>query len=59
MLPKTQKAAQYNPVSGEVEINTIPVPQIKDDEILIKTTAASLCHSDIVRVRHLWHNCFS
>ncbi|KAK4930957.1 hypothetical protein LTR66_016076, partial [Elasticomyces elasticus] len=50
MPPKTQRAAQYNPVSKKVEINEIPVPSIKDDEILIRTVAASLCHSDIMLV---------
>ncbi|KAK4936600.1 hypothetical protein LTR28_010117, partial [Elasticomyces elasticus] len=34
----------------KVEINEIPVPSIKDDEILIRTVAASLCHSDIMLV---------
>lgn len=49
MPPKTQRAAQYNPVSRKVEVNEIPVPSIKDDELLVRTVAASLCHSDIVR----------
>lgn len=48
MAPKTQKAAQFNPVSKKVEVNEIPVPIPRDDEILIKTVAASLCHSDVV-----------
>ena len=32
----------------KVVINTIPVPKIVEDEILIRTVASSLCHSDIV-----------
>ena len=32
----------------KVVINTIPVPEIPEDEILVKTVAASLCHSDVV-----------
>jgi D-arabinose 1-dehydrogenase-like Zn-dependent alcohol dehydrogenase len=32
----------------KVVISTIPVPKIVDDEILIRTVASSLCHSDIV-----------
>ncbi|KAK5141839.1 hypothetical protein LTR04_002444 [Oleoguttula sp. CCFEE 6159] len=50
MPPRTQRAAQYNPVSKKVEVNEIPVPSIKDDELLIRTVAASLCHSDIMLV---------
>jgi D-arabinose 1-dehydrogenase-like Zn-dependent alcohol dehydrogenase len=29
-------------------VENIPVPAIGDDEILIKTIAASMCHSDMV-----------
>ncbi|PSN68626.1 GroES-like protein [Corynespora cassiicola Philippines] len=37
-------AAQYN----KVEVNQVPVPSCGDNEILIKTRCASLCHSDLM-----------
>ena len=50
MTPTTQKAAQFDPKHKRVVVNTIPVPKIVDDEILIRTVASSLCHSDIMVV---------
>ncbi|KAK5120123.1 hypothetical protein LTR85_006604 [Meristemomyces frigidus] len=47
-LPSTQKAAQFDPKTKTIHINTIPVPSIKPDEILVKVRAASLCHSDLM-----------
>ena len=49
-LPQSQRAAQFNPKTKKVEINTIPIPKPADDEILIRTASASLCHSDILVV---------
>ncbi|KAH7371127.1 chaperonin 10-like protein [Pyrenochaeta sp. MPI-SDFR-AT-0127] len=42
----TMLAAQYNKAS--FELCTIPIPTAKDNEILIKTKCASLCHSDLM-----------
>lgn len=42
------KAAQFHPETHKVSVEEIPVPSVKDDEILIKTIAASICHSDMV-----------
>lgn len=36
-------------LSNKVEVNRIDIPGYKDNEILIKTRSASLCHSDLVR----------
>ncbi|ORY69036.1 chaperonin 10-like protein [Pseudomassariella vexata] len=41
-------AAQYNKKTNKVEVNHIPIPTCKDNEILIKTRCASLCHSDLM-----------
>ncbi|KAI9811860.1 MAG: putative secondary metabolism biosynthetic enzyme [Pycnora praestabilis] len=47
---KMMKAAQYHPTDKKVRINEIPIPQPAEDEILIKTVAASICHSDLMLV---------
>ncbi|KAK4629057.1 hypothetical protein CLAFUW4_07757 [Fulvia fulva] len=47
-LPESQKAAQFNPVDKTVALNTIPIPTIKPDQILVKIKAASLCHRDLM-----------
>ncbi|KAJ4202068.1 hypothetical protein NW759_015456 [Fusarium solani] len=44
----TMLAAQYNKLSNKVEVNRIDIPGYKDNEILIKTRSASLCHSDLM-----------
>ncbi|KAK5019020.1 putative secondary metabolism biosynthetic enzyme [Cryomyces antarcticus] len=48
MASKTMKAAQYHPDSNECRVNEIPIPDITDDEILVKIASASLCHSDLM-----------
>ncbi|KAJ8116178.1 hypothetical protein OPT61_g2335 [Boeremia exigua] len=45
---ETMLAAQYNVHTNDVEINRVPIPRCGDDEILIKTKCASLCHSDLM-----------
>ncbi|KAJ3458848.1 hypothetical protein MRS44_012957 [Fusarium solani] len=35
-------------LSNKVEVNRIDIPGYKDNEILIKTRSASLCHSDLM-----------
>lgn len=47
-LPKTQQAAQYAASSNTVSVNTIPLPIPSKDQLLIKVTSASLCHSDLM-----------
>ncbi|KAH6663990.1 hypothetical protein F5X68DRAFT_144269 [Plectosphaerella plurivora] len=42
---ETMLAAQYNVVSM---INQVPVPTCGDNEILMKTKCATLCHSDLM-----------
>ncbi|KAM5352824.1 hypothetical protein ACJ41O_005546 [Fusarium nematophilum] len=41
-------AAQYNKHTNQVEVNRVAIPTCKDNEILIKTRSASLCHSDLM-----------
>lgn len=47
-LPLMQVAAQYDPVDNSIHINSIPVPTIKQNELLVKVRSASLCHSDLM-----------
>jgi propanol-preferring alcohol dehydrogenase len=47
-LPSKQKAAQYDPKDNSVHVREIPVPSIKPDELLVKVSSASLCHSDLM-----------
>jgi propanol-preferring alcohol dehydrogenase len=47
-LPETQKAAQYSSKSNTVSVNTVPLPTPSSDQLLIKVSSASLCHSDLM-----------
>jgi alcohol dehydrogenase, propanol-preferring len=47
-VPLKQRAAQYSPKDNSVHIREIPVPSIKPDELLVKVSSASLCHSDLM-----------
>jgi D-arabinose 1-dehydrogenase-like Zn-dependent alcohol dehydrogenase len=44
----TMKAAQWNKPAGRVEINDVPIPEPGEGQVLLKVTAASLCHSDLM-----------
>ncbi|KAH7207730.1 chaperonin 10-like protein [Fusarium oxysporum] len=44
----TMLAAQYNKVTNAVEVNKIDIPKYGNNEILIKTRSATLCHSDLM-----------
>ncbi|KAL4876848.1 chaperonin 10-like protein [Aspergillus karnatakaensis] len=47
-MANTMRAAQYNTTTNKVEVNEVPIPEPKDNEILIKNVCASLCHSDLM-----------
>ena len=36
--------------TSKVQVDEIPIPKIKDDEILVKMGSASLCHSDLMLI---------
>lgn len=48
MVAQTMKAAQFHPDLMTIKLETIPVPQPKHDEILVRTLSSGLCHSDVV-----------
>ena len=41
------KAAVFHGSDKGLIIEDIPVPQIKDDEILVKVAACGVCHTDV------------
>lgn len=45
-LPKTYKAAVIEGEKKPLKIEELPMPEIKEDEILIKVKACGVCHSD-------------
>jgi propanol-preferring alcohol dehydrogenase len=47
-LPTTQRAAQYLPKENKIVVNNITLPTPKEDELLIKVSCSSLCHSDLM-----------
>lgn len=42
------KAARFHPEDLSIRLEESPIPEIDEDEILVKTIAAGLCHSDLV-----------
>lgn len=42
------KAVQIDPDTLKYSVADIPIPEPEDDEILVRTIASGLCHSDLV-----------
>ncbi|EXJ84552.1 hypothetical protein A1O3_05221 [Capronia epimyces CBS 606.96] len=42
------KAARYHPETNTCSIDEIPIPNINENEILVKVASAGLCHSDLM-----------
>jgi propanol-preferring alcohol dehydrogenase len=49
-IPKKQKAVVYEEHGGEVKLEEIPVPEVGDDDILVKVLFSGVCHTDV----HVW-----
>lgn len=45
-LPKTYKAAVLTGVNEKLQIQELPMPELKHGEILVKVLACGVCHSD-------------
>ena len=45
-LPKTYKAAVITGQQKPLEIQELPMPELKEGEILVKVHACGVCHSD-------------
>ena len=46
-IPETMKAARFYDVNKGLKIEEIPVPEIKDDEVLVQIKSVGICGSDI------------
>ncbi|CAB3398582.1 unnamed protein product [Caenorhabditis bovis] len=49
-VPKLQRALIFDEYNGPLEVRMVPVPEIADDELLIKIRYSGVCHSDL----HIW-----
>ncbi|CAD6192386.1 unnamed protein product [Caenorhabditis auriculariae] len=49
-LPETQRALIFDQYNGPLEIRNIPIPEPKDDEILVRILYSGICHTDL----HVW-----
>lgn len=47
---KTMRAGQYDPKQKKMVINDLPIPEAGPNQLLVKLTSASLCHSDIISI---------
>lgn len=50
-LPATMRAAVYTG-NGNVDVQTIAVPEIGAGEILIRVEACGICHTDLKKIEH-------
>lgn len=51
-LPETNKAVRLDAI-GDFKIVEMPIPKLKDDEILVRVAACGICGSDIPRIYEL------
>ncbi len=50
-IPKTMQAAVYRGVN-DIRIETVPVPQIKPGELLVKVAVCGVCPTDIKKIQY-------
>jgi len=46
-IPKMMKAARFYEVNTPLRIEEVPVPEVKEDEVLVRVKSVGLCGSDI------------
>lgn len=46
-LPSTMKAARFYEAGRPLEVEEVPVPEIREDEALVRVRAAGICGSDV------------
>src|ERR1700742_327485 len=44
------KAVRYHPDVCTIRVDDIPIPKPREDDILVRTIASGLCHSDLVHL---------
>ncbi|KAL5871824.1 hypothetical protein ACKVWC_007469 [Pyricularia oryzae] len=49
-LPKTMKALQYSKPK-EFAVVDVPLPELRDDDVLVKVKACGVCGTDLVNTR--------
>ena len=47
MTPQSMKAARFHEVDEPLRIEEVPVPEVREDEVLVRMRAAGLCGSDV------------
>src|SRR5262247_2650172 len=50
-IPKTMRAGVYRD-KGIVRVEEVPVPEVGDNEVLIKVAACGICGTDIKKIFH-------
>lgn len=52
-IPKTMRAGVYRG-KGIVRVEEVPVPEVSDDEVLIKVAVCGICGTDIKKIFHAY-----
>jgi L-iditol 2-dehydrogenase len=50
-IPKTMRAVVYRGVN-DLRLETVPVPRIGANELLVKVTVCGVCPTDIKKIQH-------
>ncbi len=50
-IPATMRAVVYRG-ANDLRVETVPVPEIQEDEILVKVAACGVCPTDIKKIQH-------
>ncbi len=50
-IPKTMRAVVYRGVN-HLRVETVPVPRIQSDELLVKVAACGVCPTDIKKIQY-------
>jgi len=51
LIPKTMRAAVYRG-ANDLRLETVPVPRIAPDELLVKVAVCGVCPTDIKKIQH-------
>ena len=51
LIPKTMRAAVYRGID-DIRLETVPVPRIAADELLVKVAACGVCPTDIKKIHY-------
>ncbi len=54
MLPKTMRAARAHAYGAPLKIEDVPLPEVRDDRILVRVHASGVCHTDVHAVDGDW-----